>query len=463
MSDEKQNPDIESEVKRHPAPIEIPVEKVLGPLGGFAGSQATTGIVLVAAVILALAFANSGYRDVYLSLNHLPLAISLGDWRLQMSLHHWVNDGLMVFFFFILGLEIKREFLAGDLRDLRQSALVLLMALGGVLAPALIYVAVISITDSTAFSGWGIPMATDTAFALGILGLLGARAPAAATLMLTALAIVDDLVAVLVISLFYAEGLNPSALIGVGIALGMLALFNLAGARHPLFYLSGGLVLWWFILQSGVHATTAGILAALCVPARPYASTGWFQVRMTQIMRRFADADDPQQTILEQTRQHELAEQAKEVAVKSTTPLQRWEDTLDIPVSLAVLPLFVFLNAGVTLVGGEHMPGVAPVTMAITAGLAAGKALGITCFAWLGLRLGWCSLPRQMRFAHIVALGFLAGIGFTMSLFIAALAFGDQPQLLMNAKLGILGGSLIAAVAGVVLFLMNPPESGESD
>ena len=208
-----------------------------------------------------------------------------------------------------------------------------------------------------------------------------------------------------------------------------------------------------------MHATTAGILAAAMVPARAYAGTGWFQRRMSQILRRYADEDDPAQSVLEQDRQHELAQQAREVAVKSTTPLQRWESSLDRPVSLAVLPLFAFLNAGVVLFGDSVSLVSAPVAIAVALGLCVGKVAGISGFAWLGIKSGLCSLPDGVRFIHIVALGLLAGIGFTMSLFISALAFADQPQLLMDAKLGILSGSLFAGIAGVTLFLLYPPQA----
>ena len=209
-------PPTESEVtERLPAPIEIPLKKVLTPLEAFANSQSTTGIVLLLAVIFALFMANTDSRELYLSLNHLPFGVVLGDWSLEMSLHHWVNDGLMALFFFLLGLEIKREFLAGELRDLKQSLLVLFMAIGGMVIPAGLYLLLVYNAPDVALLGWGIPMATDTAFALGILGLLGARAPAAATLLLSALAIVDDIGAVIVISLFYSSDLDVAAFVGV--------------------------------------------------------------------------------------------------------------------------------------------------------------------------------------------------------------------------------------------------------
>jgi NhaA family Na+:H+ antiporter len=290
-------------------------------------------------------------------------------------------------------------------------------------------------------------MATDTAFALGILGLLGARAPGSATLLLSALAILDDIGAVLVIGLFYTEDLDTQALAAAAGAFAGLLLLNRAGARRPLPYLVGGVLLWWFILQSGIHATTAGILAALAVPARPYADTGWFRRRMRPLLRRFESIDAPDKSILEDERQHELAQRARDIALKTTTPLQRWESALDLPVSLLVLPLFAFLNAGVALDGlqGDWLE--RPVMFGTALGLLLGKVTGIVGFAWLGLKLGLCRLPADMKLAHIAGLGMLAGIGFTMSLFVANLAFPGS-ELLTSAKVGILMASLAAGIIG---------------
>ena len=448
-------PDID-DPQRQAAPLEIPLEKVISPLQGFVYSQATTGVFLLLAVILALSLANSRYLDFYQSINHLPLTIGLGDWHIEMSLKHWVNEGLMVLFFFVLGLEIKGEILAGELRDPHYSGLVIVMALGGMLVPALFYVSVLQVTGATeAVRGWGIPMATDTAFALGVLALLGSRAPAVATVIMSALAIVDDIGAVLVISLVYTAEVDLTALFSAAAVMLLLIMFNLAGLRRPIFYFGGGVALWWFILQSGVHATTAGILAALAVPARPYVKTGWFMRQMSRVLRRFSALDHPGRTILEQQRQYELVETAEEIARKTATPLQRWESFLDKPVSLAVVPLFAFLNAGVPLpqTGAELLP--SPLIMAIAAGLVAGKSVGISLFALAGLRLGVCRLPEGLRYPHIVGIGLLAGIGFTMSLFVAALAFDDYPALMAQAKLGILGSSLIAGVLGVSFMLLT--------
>ncbi len=438
---------------RQPAPIELPVERLLAPLGSFANSQLTTGAVLLVVIVLALFFSNSQYGELYRSLNHMPFALSLGDWRVEMSVHHWVNDGLMALFFFVLGLEIKRECLAGELRDLQQSALVLFMAIGGMLVPAGVYLALNYSSQDGAASGWGIPMATDTALAIGVLCMLGSRVPRTVIVLLSALAIVDDIGAVLVISLVYTSDVDYTALAGVAKSLAVLWMFNLAGFRKPVLYLAGGLVLWWFMLNSGVHATTAGILAALAVPARPYAGANWFEHRIERIAKRLRREREPGRGVLEDQRQQELIEKAQDVAIKASTPLQRWERSLDKPVSLAVVPLFVFLNSGIVLSGSFEDLFASPITQGTALGLVLGKFCGVLFFAWLGLRTGLCRLPRDISMGHIGGIGLMAGIGFTMSLFISALAFSNQAALVDAAKLGIMSGSLIAGVLGIALFL----------
>ncbi len=439
--------------ERETAPIERPLERVLTPLETFANSQATTGIALLLAVVLALLMANSDYRELYESLNHLPFTVSLGDWGISMSLHHWVNEGLMALFFFVLGLEIKRECLAGDLSDIRSSVLVLFMSAGGMIVPAAIYALLTWTGPEGAIAGWGIPMATDTAFAIGILSLLGARAPRGAVLLLSAVAIVDDLGAVLVITLFYSADIDTTQLLYAALVFAFMWLLNLGGVRRPLPYIAAAMLLWWYILQSGVHTTTAGILAALTVPARPYAGTGWFRRRMRRILGKIEHADSASDGILDDQRQHELVESAREAAIKATTPLQRWESTLDKPVSLVVLPLFAFLNSGVVLPGEASSLVESRVVIAIAMGLALGKVLGVSVFSWLGLRTGWCRLPEGIAFGHLMGLGMLAGIGFTMSLFISALAFSENAALLQQAKLGILAGSCVAGILGAAIFL----------
>ena len=444
---------MQSDEDRITAPIERKADKLPAPLSEFVSSQAASGVLLGLAICGALAMANTSLQDAYIALGHTHLKIVFGDFSIDMSLHHWMNDGFMVLFFFVLGLEIKRELLAGELRDIQQSGLVFAMAAGGVLLPALLYVVIAQSAAPEAAAGWGIPMATDAAFAIVILSLLGSRAPRTATVVLSALAILDDICAVLVISFFYSEEVNVASLGGAAATLVALMALNAAGVRAAWAYAVGGVVLWWWVLQSGVHATTAGILAALVVPAKAQAETHWFTRLMPRVVKRFEEVDHPDQSILERAEQHELAEQALKVAEATTTPLQRWENRLDGPVSLLVIPVFAFLNSGVTLTGDLGQVITAPATLAVLIGLVLGKSLGIFGFAWLGLRLGWCRMPQGMRLIHIAGLGLLGGVGFTMSLFIASLAFSGNGELLEQAKVGILGGSLIAALVGSAVFI----------
>ncbi len=437
--------------ERKHAPLERPLDDLANSFERFFKNQSSTGLLLVICASAALILANSNYQPLYEALAHIPVGFYVNQFAIEHSLHHWVNDGLMVLFFFILGLEIKHEFLAGDLRDIRQSTLVLFMAAGGMVFPALIYAAFTF--DGPGISGWGIPMATDTAFALGALAALGSRVPRSAAVILSALAIVDDIGAVMVIGIFYTEQLNYYALLNGAITLSVLFLLNTLGVRKPFFYLVGGIVLWWFVHRSGIHPTTAGILAALCVPARPYADTSWFSRRVRTLLRRFDKLNHPNQSILEEHRQHKIVEEIHEVAEQTTTPLQHWANRLDKPVVFIIVPLFAFLNAGVILPSDVASTLDAPVLHGTIAGLVIGKGLGISIFAFIALRFGLAKLPIGIHFGHIVGLGFLAGMGFTMSLFIATLAFEGQDALLAQAKIGVLSASAVALVVGVVALL----------
>ncbi|MBB1317197.1 Na+/H+ antiporter NhaA [Shewanella sp. SR43-4] len=448
------------EENRDHAPLERGFLKFSLPVESFINSQIVAGIVLLVSAIAAILMVNLGWQHSYEALSTLELTISLGDWAISHSLHYWINDGLMVLFFFILGLEIKYECLVGALSDLKDAGLVIVMALGGMVLPALIYSSIIWISESSnAYQGWGVPMATDTAFAIGILTLLGAKAPRAAYIILTGLAIVDDMGAVAVIGLFYTDQIIIQSLLWAGLTLLVLFFINLLGIRKPVFYLVGGFFLWWFILQSGVHATTAGLLAAMMVPTRPYTNKIWFRRKMQNVIHDFKDVDSEDTPILENEQQHALAVKAEDIAKQTTAPILRWGYTLDKPVSLIILPLFAFLNAGVML------PTVIPefkdtvVTLAIILALVLGKGIGISFFAWLGLKVGAVRLPDGVTFSHIIGIGFLAGVGFTMSLFISVLAFEGQPALIEQAKLGILFGSLIAGIIGAaILFSVSKDE-----
>ncbi len=433
------------------APLERSLDRLLSPFENFYRSQSSSGVLLLASAIIAIFLANSTYQSWYFSIGDIKLYLGIDDGVFSHSVHYWVNDGLMAIFFFLLGLEIKREILAGELKDIRQSTLVLFMAAGGMIVPACIYLAFNFQLASA--NGWGISMATDTAFALGALALLGSKAPRSAAVLLSALAIVDDIGAVLVISIFYTDALNLQPLLYAFFSIVFLVCLNLLGVRRITFYFLGGVILWWCILHSGIHTTTAGILAAITVPTRPYAGTNWFKRRIRMLLYKFESLDSPHKTILEENQQHELVEQVQKVAVKTVTPLQHWNSILDKPVSFIIVPLFAFLNAGVVFPKLTLAAVSSPVLLGTTFGLVLGKCIGISLFAWLAMQLGIAKLPSDFKFSHIIALSLLAGMGFTMSLFIATLAFGDYPQLLAQAKIGILSGSAIAGAAGFLLFI----------
>ncbi|WP_158970980.1 Na+/H+ antiporter NhaA [Paraglaciecola sp. L3A3] len=450
-----------AETSRIHAPLERSFLKLSSPIESFINSQALTGMALLIAALIAILMVNLGWQQNYQAINSLMLTISLGEWQFGHTVHYWINDGLMVLFFFILGLEIKYECLVGALSNIKDASLVVLMAIGGMLLPALFYLVTVWFGDVDSFQGWGIPMATDTAFAIAILTLLGSRVPRSAAVVLTGLAIVDDMGAVAVIGLFYTEQIDSLSLVWAGLTLLGLLLINMLGMRRPVFYLAGGVLLWWFILQSGVHATTAGILAAMMVPTRPYAKKTWFRHKMLKLVKTYQEMDNPNTPIIEDKKRHALAIQAEDIAKRTTTPIIRWGNSLDKPVSLIILPLFAFLNAGVLL------PSVMPeakdlvITLGIVLGLVFGKGLGISLFAWLAVKSGIARLPANLRFYHVIGISFLAGIGFTMSLFISALAFEGQPLLIEQAKLGILFGSLIAGILGTCILILVPKKQTE--
>jgi NhaA family Na+:H+ antiporter len=407
--------------------------------------EASAGLLLLLATAVALAWANSPWRGAYGALWHTPVTVGAGRFVLTMDLHHWINDGLMALFFFVVGLEIKREILIGELASLRRAALPIAAAVGGMVVPALIYVALNAGTVGAA--GWGIPMATDIAFALGVLALLGRRVPLALKVFLTAVAVVDDLGAVLVIALFYTPSVSWTSVAAAAGLLAAAVAANRLGVRHLLPYAVLGTGLWLAVLLSGVHATVAGVLLAMTIPARSRIDAVAFALRGQAYLDEFrtASTSDRQAHITEH--QQAALQQLEEATEQVETPLHRLEHALHPWVAFAIMPVFALANAGVTL-GGEIGELVGhPVALGVATGLALGKQVGITVFAWLAVRAGLASLPEGITWRHIYGVGWLAGIGFTMSLFIAELAFADE-ALLTAAKLGILVASLVCGGVG---------------
>jgi len=422
-----------------------PVERIVRPFQDFADKQSSGGILLIAATVIALAWANSPWSESYAALWHTKLTVGVGDFSITKDLTHWINDGLMALFFLVIGLEIKREVLVGELSSARSAVLPVAAALGGAVVPALIYLAINAGTEGSA--GWGIPMATDIAFALGVLALLGRRAPTTLKVFLTALAIADDIVAVLVIALFYTSEISWEAL-GVGaVFLAALIVANLLGVGRTLVYAVLGAGLWLCFLLSGVHATIAGGLLALTIPAISFINPEAFLERSRCVLDRFEKAGEKGENVLSNEERQAALHALNHAAYKLEPPLHELEHALHPWVVFAIMPLFALANAGVPL-GGDIVGALtSPVALGIVAGLVVGKQLGITLFAWLAVKSGVSDLPEGIGWRHVYGVGWLAGIGFTMSLFITDLAFSEG-SLVEAAKLGILCASLIAGVVG---------------
>ncbi|MCJ7781534.1 MAG: Na+/H+ antiporter NhaA, partial [Acidimicrobiia bacterium] len=420
-------------------------------------------IVLLAATILALIWANSAWGDSYFEFWDIHLSFEVGGFHFDQSLKHVVDDGLMAIFFFVVGLEIKRELVVGELNSVKKASLPAVAALGGMVVPALIYVAfVASSGPADALAGWGIPMATDIAFSVGVIALLSSRVPLGAKLFLLALAIVDDIGAILVIAIFYTDDLAFIWLIVAAAALALIAAARQAGIRAGIFYLPLAILTWYAFLESGVHATVAGVILGLLVPARAYYSDVAFRRRAGWILERWdRNAASPQ---AHERLDHDALELAA-IAKESVSPLERWEHALHPWSSFVVIPLFALANAGVRFVNIDIVEAVtSPVALGVSVGLIVGKPVGIVVATWLGLKLKLGELPRHTSFGHIIGLGFLAGVGFTVSLFIAELAFRSSPDAHLfsdEAKIGIFIGSIVAGITGYTFLRLYKARSVE--
>lgn len=421
-------------------------QRILSPFSRFARTESAGGIVLIACTLVAIGWANSPWAQSYHHFWETELSLRWGQHALRYSLHHWINDGLMAVFFFLVGLEIKREFLVGELASMKRAALPIAAALGGMVVPALIYAGLNVGTEGQ--RGWGIPMATDIAFALGVLALLGPRTPLALKVFLAALAIVDDLGAVLVIAVFYTADIAWSAL-GIGaLILAALIVANRLGARSPLIYVGLGWALWVAFLLSGVHATVAGVLLAMTIPARTRIDTTEFLDRGRRLLDHFDVAGEEGPDVLTNKGQQAAIQEMENLCEAAQAPLQRIEHELHYWVAFGIIPLFALSNAGVHLGGNLAAAFAHPVTLGVTLGLVIGKPIGISLFAWLAVKARMAVLPDGIGWRAIGGVSLLGGIGFTMSLFISALAFPDHPELNEEAKIGIFAASVVAGILG---------------
>mgnify|MGYP001023194924 CR=1 FL=1 len=427
-----------------------PISRLIRPFQEFARVQASSGILLLVFTAAALAWANSPWAETYERLLGTYVTVGADGFQVRESLLHWINDGLMAVFFFVVGLEIKREVLAGELSSPRKAALPVAAALGGMIAPALLYLALNR--GGPGAGGWGIPMATDIAFALGVLALLGRRAPTSLKVFLAAFAIADDIGAVLVIALFYTASLHMGALlVGFGL-LGVAAFANWAGVRRPLVYALIGVAMWVAFLESGVHATVAGVLLAMTIPASARIDPATFTEGARGLVDRFERAGEPHDNDVATNAERQAALHTLEMATERVqTPLQRMEHMLHPWVTFFVMPIFALANAGVSLAGTS--PGALlanPIPLGIVIGLVLGKPIGVTLAAWLAVRSGLATMPDGVTWRQLHGAGWLGGIGFTMALFITGLAFPDADRQ-AAAKVGILGASLVAGTVGYIL------------
>jgi NhaA family Na+:H+ antiporter len=378
----------------------------------------------------------------------IKLGIGFNEFGLTQSLHHWINDGLMAVFFFVVGLEIKREFLAGELASLRSATLPIAAALGGMVVPAVIYLMINSQGQET--SGWGIPMATDIAFALGVIALLGKLIPRSLAIYLTALAIVDDLGAVLVIALFYTGDVSEIALVLAAIFMIVLMIGNSLGIQSPNFYALVGFCLWVAMLKSGIHASVAGVLIGATIPVIPRVNKEDFLHKTQELLDRYQEIEGEDGPFQKEERMGALLA-LEHVCHDAISPLQRMEHEMHNWVIYGVMPIFALANAGVTIGLTDLATSLThPVTLGVALGLLLGKPAGIFIFSWIAVRLGICDLPSGVGWPQILGAGILAGIGFTMSLFITNLAFRPT-ELITDAKVGIFAASLLAGVVGYLL------------
>ena len=434
------------------------VDRLIYPFRRFAEVEGAGGIILLICTGIALFWANVIGAEHYEHFWHTEITLRIGAFDLSNSLVHWIDDGLMAIFFFMVGLEIKREVLVGELASLKKSALPLMAALGGMIFPALIYV-LINGVDSASSRGWGIPMATDIAFALGVLALLGKRVPPSLVIFLAALAIADDIGAVLVIAIFYTSQLSITyLLIGLG-AFVIAIIANYMGARNPITYGIIGLITWLAFLKSGVHATIAGVLVAMAVPAKQRINLRRFIDYGEYLLSRLKRAKNIETSAFSTHEQMEIMQTLENSVEHVMTPLQRYEHGLQSWVAYFIMPIFALANAGVA-VGGRLIEDItSPIGLGVICGLVIGKQIGVTLFSWISVKLGFAALPTGVTWKHIYGTAWLAGIGFTMSLFVANLAFGESP-LGEESKIGILTASIISGTVGFLILkkVTKPPK-----
>ncbi|AWV96800.1 Na+/H+ antiporter NhaA [Arcticibacterium luteifluviistationis] len=424
---------------------------VLSPFERFLKRQSSAGILLLIAAIVAMIWSNSSYAAMYFDIWEYEFTLGIGSFRVSESLLHWVNDGLMAIFFFVVGLEIKREVMAGELSTIKDVVMPLTAAIGGMLVPAIIFLLVVG--NSEMAKGWGIPMATDIAFSLGILSLLGPKVPIGLKVFLTALAIVDDIGAILIIAFFYSSDIQWVYLQAAAGFFVLLLVFNYFDLRMLSLYIFVGFFAWFCFLKSGVHPTVAGVLVALTIPARRKIRMDDFIEETKSSLTKFENAEWPDSNVVLGKKQISAVDRIAKSAKKVQSPVQSLENSLSDFTANLVMPIFALANASIVIVGNEFNL-LDKVTLATGLGLLVGKVLGVSLFSWLSVRFGWAKLPKGVNWIQIVGVGFLAGIGFTMSLFITNLAYTDA-GVINASKIGIVVGSIVAGAIGFVILKIN--------
>ncbi len=445
--------------RKHLNRSKLLLRNALDPFRRFSAFEGASGLLLLLVTAISLTWSNSPWSHMYIDLVELPIAIGVGAWRLEHSLQHWVNDGLMVIFFFLVGLEIKRESLVGALSNPKKAALPILAAMGGMIFPALIYAAFNF--DKISAHGWGIPMATDIAFAVGLVTLLGKRVPPALKVFLLALAIVDDMGAILVIAFFYTEQIQLSALLWALCGTGIILFLRHAEVRGQWVYWVAGIFVWTQVLSSGIHATISGVLLGLLTPAQPLYSLKYLSKNLRRVTSQFFTATENAAVASKNlaAMPHDDAslfgavDEISKFAWESKSPLDRLVQTLQPWVLFGIMPIFAFVNAGVPLTGEQFRLAeflANPVSFGVIFGLSIGKPLGIVLFSWIAVRLNWGQLPKDANWKLMLGIGCLGGVGFTMALFISHLGL-KVPELEAFSKLAILLGSTVSAIIGLVI------------
>ncbi|WP_320006825.1 Na+/H+ antiporter NhaA [Maridesulfovibrio sp.] len=431
------------------------IDKMLQPFYEFVKIESSGGLVLILATIIALIWANSPWGYVYEAFKNIPVTVGVGNFVLSKPSILWINDGLMAVFFFLVGLEIKREVMVGELNSFRQASLPIFAAIGGMVVPALVYALINAGTNSA--DGWGIPMATDIAFSLGVLSILGDRVPLSLKIFLTAIAIVDDIGAILVIAIFYSSGISLWIL-GLGMLFFVcMILLNRLGVRHPLPYLFFGFLMWLAFLKSGVHATVAGVLAAMTIPSSTMICCADFLGSMRGHLMEYELGGDKNAITLSNKQMLSALGNMNRDVLMASPPLKRIEHNLHYYVAFGIMPIFALANAGINFSAeGGGVDVFHPVSLGIFFGLIVGKVSGICLASWLAIKSGMAEMPHSLMPGHFLGVSLLAGIGFTMSMFITTLAWDTSSPFIVDAKFSILTASAVAGVLGFLVLRSCP-------